>query len=254
MSSALVGYTGFVGQNILKKRKFEFLFNSSNFDEIKNKHFNLVVFSAASAEKWLANSQPEKDKAHIDKLIENLSSITADRFILISTIDVYKFPMDVNEESETHYQDNHAYGLNRGRLEAFVMSNFENHSILRLPGLFGEGIKKNVIFDFIHSNQIEKIDSRGSFQFYNLDDIYRDMTHVMDHKIPLINMATEPVLVSEIYETCFGRPFVNELSNAPAAYNFKSKHAKLWNPKADAYLYDRDQTLKEIKKFISSKL
>ncbi|HEY8271068.1 MAG TPA: hypothetical protein VIG33_09275 [Pseudobdellovibrionaceae bacterium] len=252
MSSALVGYTGFVGGNILKGYKFDHLYNSVNFSEIQGMKFDLLVFSAASAAKWMANADPEKDKQHIDSLIKTLKTVSADRFVLISTIDVYKNPRNVTEDSETLFSENHPYGLNRGRLEEFVKTNFSKSHILRLPGLYGPGIKKNVIFDFLNNNDIEKIDSRGSFQFYNLNYITRDIQRVIEQDLSLINIAVEPVLVSEVYELYFGKPFVNKISDKPAVYDFRSNFAALWGAPKEGYLYSRRECLEDLRKFMFS--
>jgi hypothetical protein len=252
--SALVGYTGFVGGNILIGfGKFDFLFNSTNFSEINGKEFGLVIFAAASATKWLANKDPLKDRAHIDELIAGISTISAERFVLISTIDVYKYPVGVDERDQTDFHDNHAYGKNRGRLEEFVQQKFKVYNIIRLPGLFGPGIKKNVIYDFINNNQIGKIDSRGSFQFYNLDYIARDINKVIAEEIPLINLAVEPVTVADVYRACFNKEFINEVTDVPAAYDFRSQFSLHWQADSQGYLYNKKQCLAEISSFVKSK-
>ena len=41
-SSALIGYTGFVGSTLLKQRSFDACFNSANIDQIAGRSFDLV--------------------------------------------------------------------------------------------------------------------------------------------------------------------------------------------------------------------
>ena len=45
VNNALIGYTGFVGMNILQQKPFMFLYNSKNIEEIKGKEFDLIVCS-----------------------------------------------------------------------------------------------------------------------------------------------------------------------------------------------------------------
>lgn len=251
MANALVGYTGFVGGNIKSRFDFGHLYNSKNFDEIRGKEFDILVFSGARAEKWLANSNEEADKMHIDELIGNLKAVKANRAILISTVDVYKTPSKVNESSETNFLDNHPYGKHRGQLELFWSDHFSQSHIVRLPGLYGTGLKKNVIFDFLNKNQVEKIDSRGSFQFYNLNHIWDDISKVISREIPLINLTVEPVTVAEVAKSCFGRDFKNEVLPVPASYDIQSKYAELWGGQ-NGYLYDKVTCLHELKFFVDN--
>ncbi len=92
MASALIGYTGFVGSNLLRARSFDDLYNSSNIGNIVGKHYDLLVCAGVPAVKWKANKEPDRDREQIAALIDPLSKVTADRFILISTIDVYSNP------------------------------------------------------------------------------------------------------------------------------------------------------------------
>ena len=72
MSTALIGYSGFVGQTILRSQPFDDLYRSTNINNIKGKCYDLVVGAGAPAKKWLANKDPDGDAAAIDNLIENL--------------------------------------------------------------------------------------------------------------------------------------------------------------------------------------
>jgi hypothetical protein len=44
MTKAIVGYSGFVGSNLLQFYEFDFLYNSKNFTETKNKTFDTLFF------------------------------------------------------------------------------------------------------------------------------------------------------------------------------------------------------------------
>ena len=119
MKKALIGYTGFVGSN-LKDNTFEGLYNSKNIENIQNKHYNLIICAGVPAEKWRANKKPEKDLKNIRRLIKNLGKVTADEFILISTIDVYPNTINVDEDTLINKKLLNPYGTNRVLLEEFV--------------------------------------------------------------------------------------------------------------------------------------
>ena len=78
-SSALIGYTGFVGSNLLRQRGFDACFNSANIDELGGRSFDLIVCAGARAEKWKANAEPERDLDNIEGLIRALSHADARR-------------------------------------------------------------------------------------------------------------------------------------------------------------------------------
>lgn len=148
--NALVGYTGFVGSNIDRAAHFDLKYNSKNIKEAFGTRPDLLVYSGVKAEKYLANQQPEQDLAGIKEAFENIQKIEPRHLVLISTADVYKVPVGVNENTPVETEGLHAYGLNRYYLEQWVREAFEGASIVRLPALFGPGIKKNFIYDFIH--------------------------------------------------------------------------------------------------------
>lgn len=169
MITSLVGYTGFVGSNLAKSFKFDNLYNSKNIEEAFGTNPDLLVYSGVPAEKFLANSNPEKDLKITENAFENIKKINSKKLVLISTIDVYKNPINVDEDTEIDTEGLLPYGLNRYKLERLVEENFENHLIVRLPGLYGENIKKNFIYDLI--NVIPSLLNEMKYEeFINKDD------------------------------------------------------------------------------------
>lgn len=149
-TKALVGYTGFVGSNLYENGCFDRCFNSKNIEEAYGLCPELLVYAGMRAEKYLANNAPEKDVELVYQAEENIRKIQPKKLVLISTIDIYKTPIGVDENSEIETKNLHAYGLNRYYLECWVRENYPDALIVRLPGLFGKNIKKNFIYDYIN--------------------------------------------------------------------------------------------------------
>jgi nucleoside-diphosphate-sugar epimerase len=150
MRIALIGYTGFVGSNLHRQFVVSKAYNSTNIHTIAGEHFDLCLCAGVRAQRWLANTNPTQDLADIHQLIKHLAQATFDRFILISTVDVYLTTFDVDENTPIDDLTNHAYGHNRRVLERWVEQTYPKHHIVRLPGLFGQGLKKNFIYDLMH--------------------------------------------------------------------------------------------------------
>ncbi|MDP2161950.1 MAG: NAD-dependent epimerase/dehydratase family protein [Flavobacterium sp.] len=299
----LVGYTGFVGSNLLQQTHFDEKFNSSTIQESFGSNPDLLIYSGVRAEKFLANSQPEMDFDEINKAIQNIKKIKPKKLVLISTVDVYPIPIKVDENSVIDSESNQAYGKNRLYLEHWVEKNHNNYLIVRLPALFGNNLKKNFIYDLIHivpamlnevkflelsienewlksfytqqENKFYKLnsisieekkrlkekfltinfsalnftDSRAIFQFYNLNNLWNDISFALENGIQKLNLATEPISANEIYFSVFGKNFSNEILSNPPHYNFYSIHSKRFG-NLDNYLKGKEEVLNDIKIFI----
>ncbi|MDL9980304.1 NAD-dependent epimerase/dehydratase family protein [Microbacterium sp. ASV49] len=250
MASALIGYSGFVGSNLRRSHTFDYEFNSANIAEAHGRTFDLVVFSAARAEKWRINQDPEADAAHIAELEHHLSLIEADRVILISTVDVYGTPRDVDESTHIEVQGLHPYGAHRLELEDFVRRQFPTTHVVRLPGLFGPGLKKNVIYDLLHDNALERIHADGSFQYYGLPRLWGDLCRIVDAGLPLVNITSEPIRTGDLAEQALGIPFDNRPTDIVAAeYDVRSIHSQLWG-RDDGYLYSQADVVSDVQAFV----
>lgn len=150
MRHTLVGYTGFVGQNLAQQLPFDGLYNSKNIEESFGADNGFVVYSGMPSEKFLANADPAADKARAEQALANIRQMRPEKLVLISTVDVYPNPVNVYENTPAGGENAHAYGQNRLLLEEWVREDFPSALIIRLPGLFGKGLRKNFIYDMFH--------------------------------------------------------------------------------------------------------
>ena len=221
---ALIGHTGFVGSNLARQTRFDATYNSSNIESIAGQEFDLLVIAGVRAEKWLANANPEQDQAGIERLLSSLATVKAKQLVLISTVDVFLTPIEVDESTDVQTEGLHPYGRHRYALEQTLASLYPT-LVARLPGLYGPGIKKNVIHDFLKNHETNKIDSRGVFQFYGLHRLWSDLEIAMREQLGLIHLPTEPVSVAEVARVAFGKEFTNHVVDKPARYDVRTRHA-----------------------------
>lgn len=248
-NKAVIGYTGFVGGNINSQGDFTHRFNSRNIHDIGKTEFDLVVCAAPSAVKWQANQFPAEDLDKIELLIKDLKKIKTNKYIHISTVDVYKNPRDVDETSVIETEGLHPYGAHRFMLEEFIRQNFTDHLIVRLPGLFGSGLKKNFIFDLQHHNALDFTHKDSEFQYYYLKNIWQDIKIALAAGLNLINFNSEPVSCHELAKECFKLDFNNVTANPAVKYDVKTKYAGLFKGR-NGYKATKKQIMAQIKDYL----
>lgn len=247
--NCLIGYTGFVGGNLARQRPYEVLINSKNFHTLEGRSFDRIVCAGIPAVKWKANKDPEGDLAHINELVEVLKSVKADKFVLISTIDVYSVNRGVDEDFDCHDPKHHAYGRHRLYFEDFCKEHFPDVLIVRLPGLFGTGIKKNVIFDLLNDNCLDMINPDSTFQYYCLDNLSDDIERAEKAGLRLVNLFTEPIATKTIIDRFFPGKSVGANASPRGAYDMHTRYAGL-RGKTGPYLYTAGEVMDQLKTFI----
>lgn len=303
--TALVGYTGFVGSNIYASAGSEIrnVYNSKNISDAYGTKPDMLIYAGLRAEKYLANHEPERDMACIREAEANIERIHPEKLVLISTIDVFREPRGVDENSPVETEGLYPYGYNRYLLELWVRANYPDALIIRLPGLFGKNLKKNFIYDFMNvipfmlkeskfyelSSQDESLkafygkqengfyrvkalneterpflkekfkalgfsalnftDSRSKYQFYHLGRLWADIQTALNAGITMWHPATEPVSAAEVYQHLTGGAFRNELTGAPADYDYRTIYDGVFGG-SGGYICDKSQVLHQIKEFI----
>ncbi len=194
---SLVGYTGFVGSNLNKQGDFSGLYNSKNIGEAFGSSPDVLYYSGLPAEKFLADKFPEKDEERVEQAAENILKINPKRVVLISTVDVYSITDNRTEAQLTPAEN--PYGANRLWLERFVEKNFKAHNIIRLPGLFGDNIKKNFIYDFMAYIPAlltaEKIKTYG-----DIHPIIYDMYTIQDNGFYRFNVGYDKAKAKAVFK------------------------------------------------------
>jgi hypothetical protein len=150
LPKGLIGHTGFVGSALRRQTGFDACFNSANIADSEGVRFGTLLCAAAPGSMLEANRAPERDKAAIEGLIARLDRVEAERFVLVSSIAVLADFAAGDDEGTRAFQQELAYGRHRRALEAFVESRFPGSLIVRLPALFGRGLRKNFLFDLMN--------------------------------------------------------------------------------------------------------
>lgn len=248
MSKMLVGYTGFVGSNLAQQIQFEHLVNSKNISEFSGSKVDELIISAGDARKWLANKEPENDLMHINKLFTDISKIESKKVLLFSTVDVYE---DKNGVYEGDFKvTNQPYGKHRWQFEQKIIEYFDNVRVIRLPGLFGNGLKKNIIFDIIAGRDLSCFNPNSAFQWFNLIDLRKIIYFCEYNEISELNVTAEPVTVTEVCNIVGVDLTLLDESAPLIKYNICSTHAEKYSGHTD-YLYSKGESLLRIKQFIT---
>lgn len=249
MKTALIGHTGFVGSNLATQYEFTHCFNSKNYQTLQDQSFDLVVCAGVSAVKWWANQNPQQDLANINQLLSVLKTVQAKRFILISTIDVYPRIAEIDERFNCHQHDNHAYGKNRLYVEDSIKALCSDTYIFRLSGLFGKGLKKNVIYDLLNDNCLEIINDQCSFQWYDLASLWADINIAIQHEVRLLNLVNEPIATHDIISRYFADKDYGAKAGAEVHYNLYSCHSDIF-AQHSRYIANKATVFTQLDQFI----
>ncbi|MDP9385401.1 MAG: hypothetical protein M3P50_09240 [Actinomycetota bacterium] len=242
---ALVGHTGFVGGLLERAQPFDGHFNSGNVEELPERAWDEVVCAAMPAEKWRANREPAGDAAALERLWRALDATSAGRVLLISTVDVFDPPAGQDESAPPGA--GHAYGANRAELERRVLGRFEDVAVVRLPSLYGPGLKKNALYDMLAGRPCPT-GPAARFQWYDLERLPGDLAVVAAERLRLVQLVTEPVSMGAIAERCFPD---SEIGEGPApAYDLRTRHAETFGG-SGAYLQDAAAALAGIERFVT---
>lgn len=228
MKSVLIGHTGFVGANLLRQRSFDLCVHRANLADLNGVNADLLVIAGLPAEKWRANQNPIADLENMRVLQKALEGVKAQRVVVVSTVDVYPSPFGVDELSSADDPLAQPYGAHRHEFERWVQGKFPRASVIRLPGLFGPGLKKNVLHDLVRNHLTNCIHPESSFQWYPIMRLSKDIDTLMAAGLSCVNAATEPICTKDIVDRFFPSLVLQTQANPPVRYDMQSAHASLF--------------------------
>lgn len=248
INNAIIGHSGYIGNELKKFIKRPKCYNSSNIHKIKYIYINNLYIAAPSSIKFAALKDVHKDLENIKKLILNLKNINAKKVFLFATIDSLNSEKRINEKSINDLLNCNSYGIFRGLLEKFCINNFDT-SILRLPIVFNKNIKKNFLYDIRNKNYKFLPHPNSKLQFYNIDNLKSDLKIIKKKKIKKIHLVSEPIQVKKIYKKYLKKK-IKYFNKKIIKHNLISNYAKYWGK--EKYLYLENDVLKDINLFIKS--
>jgi hypothetical protein len=92
-----------------------------------------------------------------------------------------------------------------------------------LPALYGFGLKKNALYDLINNNNIEKIRSHWSFQWYNIEWLYNDIQTAIEKNIKIFHLISVSIDMKTINSLFFPHIHLKDDKDIIVDYKVTSK-------------------------------
>lgn len=241
---ALVGSSGFVGSHLLRDGMDAY--TSKTIGSIRGKTYDTVYCAGVPAEKWKANQDPDADRAAICSLTANLEHVTCRRFVLISTVDVYEAAIPQDEEPDCcpNAYATHPYGRHRREVELWAQRTFQDVYIVRLPALFGHGLKKNALYDLMNNNRISTLRSHWSFQWYWLGWLRADIDGHLTSGHHVVNLVTPPVRLDLIRTLFMPTIPLSTTPDSTISYRIGSRYG---------YAHSLEDVLMELARYVATR-
>lgn len=147
---ALVGAAGAVGQNLIASGGIDRSYDSAHVGEAYGLKPELLIYAGLwENEKTEAETDPSADIGRIVEAEQEIWQIESEKLVLISTVDVFREPKGVDENTEIDTDDMRAYGHVRYLMEKWVRQFRPDALIVRLPAIYGDPPGRNFISDMI---------------------------------------------------------------------------------------------------------
>jgi hypothetical protein len=140
-----------------------------------------------------------------------------------------------------------------------VVAHFPASTLVRLPGLFGEGLKANALADLL-AGRAEAIDPAAQGQWYPLRRLPADLARIGGAGLALAHLAPAPIAFSEILARHFPGLAATDLAatdlaatgRAAPTPELTTRHAALFGGEGD-YTMSTSQVLAALGDFLKQR-
>lgn len=255
-NDVIIGGTGFLGEKIAKCIKNPFIVNTKTKikDLKKIEKTNILYLCAPTSLRFKSIENPEEDLNQILDILKKILIISPKKIIFFSTVDAFgKFKMNTDKSYNNYFSENNFYGFNRWYLEKFLLYKYKDVSIIRLTNMYGENLRKNVIFDILKSNK--KITLSDDIQQWVNADLIAKLIVKLKNRLPkFMIINSEPIRVSEIKVNVFSKKNINFIKSK-RNYDLKSyyriKDRKLIRVSKPGYHFSKKFILDDMVKLYS---
>lgn len=184
MKIAILGGKGMLGSDLVKFLSQDFTvtpITRQNYARYKGKSFDVLINANGNSRRyWALQNIYEDFEASTVSVYKSVLDFKYDKYIYISSVDVYPDPSSPKTTSERSLIDatkQNAYGFHKYLSEQIVRKHANNWMILRPSAILGTNLKKGPIYDIMQGNTVY-ITRQSKIQFISTKAI-NDVIHVI---------------------------------------------------------------------------
>lgn len=188
----IIGFRGFVGASLYKyfigKEDFQVIgISRENYEAAKGMEFDIIVNAAGQSNKrWAAEHPKENFKANCSDVFDSIVDLPSKKYVYISSI-------DADKDSE--------YGRSKRMGEFIVRTNHKNALIIRLGGMVGPNLKKNMVFDILNLGKTF-VHPKSEYNYISTEEVAKILHELIikehcEGKLNIINIVGEGTISGE---------------------------------------------------------
>jgi len=211
----ILGAKGFVGSAFVhycqKNRLDHASIDLNNYQDFVGQHCELLINAAGNSSKRLALKDPiQTFDRNVRDTLFSLIDFTADRYVYLSTCDVYNDcsnPASNIETIEIHPVKLSRYGMSKYLGELLAQQYARDCIIIRLGGMVGPGLRKNAIYDLTHGGKLY-VHPNSAYQYLHTDQVAQIVLRLAQ-LMPsgdVINLCGDGVVELRLVQSWMGQP------------------------------------------------
>ncbi len=195
----VIGSNGLVGNSICQE-----LINNDSIELYPINRFNiqeywgfrcdiLINANGSSRKNWCNLNSTQSFKVNCLSFYEYMERFIPDRYILISSVDIYSDTSSINSthENVTIISDDLCtYGLHKYIAESLVKNHYNDFYILRLSAVVSSGLKKNALYDITRRRKL-MLSPFSKINFIDAKEVAEVVSKLLFANLPkVINCAS----------------------------------------------------------------